>query len=158
MRTCAKAKAGETMNWRAHLFIGVACGAVAAYLLQLPIISALFFCAVSAASSLLPDLDIRNSKASQATYAAAFLAVVAAAYFLSFAQGGGFQAFAASFLEIAGALIAIDLIFRPRHRGVLHSAPFALASSAACFLLFGAQIALSFAIGYLSHLAADATH
>ena len=146
------------MNWRAHLFLGICCGAIAAYLLQLTLSSVLLFCAVSALSSLLPDLDIRNSKASQATYAVAFLAVLAAAYSLSFAKGGGLQEFAVAFLAICGALIALDIIFRPRHRGMMHTLPFALACAVACFLLFGAQLAIAFAIGYCSHLAADGSH
>ena len=143
------------MNWRAHLFIGVSSGAIAAYLLRLDMPNAIFFCIVSAASSLLPDLDIRNSKASRATYAAALLFVLAAAYFLSFAKGGGFQGFALSFLAIAGALLVLDLLFRPRHRGMMHSAPFALAAAAACYLLLGALAGGAFLLGYCSHLAAD---
>ena len=143
------------MNWRAHLFIGVACGAIAAYLLRFDMFSAIFFCAVSAASSLLPDLDIRNSKASKATYAVALLAVIAAAYSLSFAKGKGLQEFALAFAAIVAVLIVLDLLFRPRHRGVMHSAPFALAAAVACYLFFGALSAGAFLLGYCSHLAAD---
>ena len=143
------------MNWRAHLFIGVASGAIAAYLLRFDLFNAMFFCAVSAASSLLPDLDIRNSKASQATYAVALFAVLAAAYSLSFAKGGGLQDFVFSFFAIAGVLIALDLVFRPRHRGMMHGAPFALASAAACLAVFGAFAAGAFLLGYCSHLAVD---
>ena len=146
------------MNWRAHIFLGICCGAFAAYLLSFPIASALVFCAVSAASSLLPDLDIRNSKASQATYAVAFLSVLAAVYSLSFAKGGGLQDFAVSFFAISGVLLALDLIFRPRHRGMMHGLPFALAASAACFAFFGAFASGAFMLGYCSHLAADAMH
>jgi len=146
------------MNWRAHLFIGVACGAFAAYLLRLDLISAAVFCIVSSLSSLLPDLDIRNSKASKATYAVAIFAVLAAAYSLSFAKGGGFQDFALSFAAIACVLIVLDIVFRPRHRGMMHAAPFALAASAACFVIFGALAAGAFLLGYCSHLAADGMH
>ena len=146
------------MNWRAHLFLGVACGAIAAYLLQLQLLDASAFCAVSAISSLLPDLDIRNSKASKATYAAALLCVLAAAYFLSFASGGGMAEFLSSFAVIAAALLAIDFIFRPRHRGAMHTAPFALAAAAICYFALGALAAGAFLIGYCSHLAADAMH
>ena len=143
------------MNYRAHLFIGVACGAVAAYFLQLALLPALLFTAVSAASSLLPDLDIRNSKASQATYAVALLAVLAAAYSLSFAKGGGWQDFALSFLAIAGALLVLDIIFRPRHRGMMHGAPFAFIAAAAAYFIFGALASGAFLLGYCSHLATD---
>jgi len=146
------------MNWRAHLFIGVSSGAIAAYLLRLDLPNAIFFCAVSAVSSLLPDLDIRNSKASQATYAVALLCVLAAAYSISFAKGGGIQEFVFSFLAIAGTLLVLDLIFRPRHKGMLHSAPFALAAAVVCYVVFGALAAGAFLLGYCSHLAADATH
>ncbi|MFA6907535.1 MAG: metal-dependent hydrolase [Candidatus Micrarchaeia archaeon] len=143
------------MNWRAHLFIGVACGAAAAYLLRLGMLDAAFFCAVSAASSLLPDLDIRNSKASKATYAVALLAVLAAAHSLSFAKGGGAREFAIAFAAIGGALLAIDILFRPRHRGVMHSAPFAFAAAVAAYFIFGAPASGAFLLGYCSHLAAD---
>jgi len=146
------------MNWRAHLFIGISCGAAAAYLLRLDLAGAAFFCAVSAASSLLPDLDIRNSKASKATYAVALLCAVAAAYSVSFAKGGSASDFAYSFGMIAAALLAIDLLFRPRHRGVMHTAPFALAAAALCFAISGALPSFAFLLGYCSHLAADAMH
>ena len=136
------------MNYRAHLFIGVACGATAAFLLRLPMPDALVFSAVSAASSLLPDLDIRSSKASRATYAVALLAVLAAAFSLSFAKGGGLPEFALSFLAIALALLAVDLVFRPRHRGVMHGAPFALAAAAVCYAAFGAAVSAAFLLGY----------
>ena len=143
------------MNWRAHIFLGICCGAFAAYLLSLPLAGAFAFCAVSAASSLLPDLDIRNSKASRAAYAVALLAALAAAYSFSFAKGKGAQEFAISFLAISGLLLALDLVFRPRHRGVMHSAPFALAAAVACYLIFGALMSGAFLLGYCSHLASD---
>ncbi|MCX6772131.1 MAG: metal-dependent hydrolase [Candidatus Micrarchaeota archaeon] len=143
------------MKWRAHLFIGVAASAFAAYLLRLGLPDAAIFCAVSAASSLLPDLDIRSSKASQAAYAVALLALLAAAYFLSFARGGGWQEFALSFIAISCVLAALDLLIRPRHRGMMHSLPFALAAAAACFAVFGALASGAFLLGYCSHLAAD---
>ena len=143
------------MNWRAHLFIGVASGATAAYLFQLALLPALLFTAVSAASSLLPDLDIRNSKASKATYAVALFAILAAAYSVSFAKGKGLDEFALAFTAIVLALLALDLLFRPRHRGMLHSAPFALAAAAACYVFFGALASGAFLLGYCSHLAAD---
>ncbi|MCX6772102.1 MAG: metal-dependent hydrolase [Candidatus Micrarchaeota archaeon] len=146
------------MKWRAHLFIGVACGAFAAFLLRFPLPDAAVFCAISAASSLLPDLDIRNSKASQAAYAVALLALLAAAYFLSFAKGGGWREFALSFIAILCVLAALDLLIRPRHRGTMHGAPFALAAAAVCYAVFGALASGAFLLGYLSHLAADATH
>ena len=143
------------MNWRAHLFIGVACGAIAAYLLRFSLPDAAIFCAVSAAASLLPDLDIRNSKASKATYVVALLSVIAAAYSISFAKGKGLQEFAMAFAAIVAVLVVLDLLFRPRHRGVMHSAPFALVASAACYLFFGALAAGAFLLGYCSHLATD---
>ena len=146
------------MNWRAHLFIGFACGAIAAFFLRLPLLDAAIFTAISAASSLLPDLDIRNSKASQAAYAVALLAVAAAAYYFSFAKGGGIDGFADAFLAISATLLAIDLLFRPRHRGLMHRLPFALAAAAVCFAIFGAFPAGAFLLGYLSHLAADGKH
>jgi len=143
------------MNWRAHIFIGVASGAIASYFLGLGLPNAILFCAISAASSLLPDLDIRNSKASKAAYAAALLAVLAAAYSLSLAKGRGAGDFVLAFAAISGALLLLDLLFRPRHRGVMHGAPFALAAAIVCYAAFGALPSGAFLLGYCSHLAAD---
>jgi membrane-bound metal-dependent hydrolase YbcI (DUF457 family) len=143
------------MFWRAHLFVGLSLGAFASYLLKPGLPDSLLFCAISGVSSLLPDLDIRNSKASQATYFAAFLAVLALAYQSSFAKGDGFSEFASSFGIIAAALLAIDLLFRPRHRGVMHSMGFLLAIAVVCYLAFGAMASAAFLLGYSSHLLSD---
>lgn len=143
------------MNWRAHLFIGICCGAIAAYFLSLQLPEAAIFTAISAAASLLPDLDIGNSKASRAANTAALLAALAAAFLLSFSKGGGIAEFLSSFAIIAACLLAIGFFIRPRHRGFMHGVPFALAAAAVCYAAFGLLAALAFATGYLSHLAAD---
>ena len=143
------------MNYRAHLFVGICCGATASFLLRLDLPAAALFTAISAAASLLPDLDIGNSKASQAARAAALLAALAAAFLLSFANGGGAAEFLSYFVLVAAALIAAGILLRPRHRGIMHGVPFALAAAAIFYAALGLLAALAFAIGYLSHLAAD---
>ena len=143
------------MNWRAHLFLGISSGAAAAYLSWLGLPDALLFCAIAGGSSLLPDLDIRNSKASQSAYFAAFFAVLALSYQSSIAKGGSISEFASSFGIISAALLAADFLFRPRHRGVMHSLLFALACAAACYAAFGMLPSAAFLIGYSSHLLSD---
>ena len=144
------------MNWRAHLFIGISLGAVSSFLLRLPLLpDALLFCAISGAASLLPDLDIRNSKASKASYAVAFLAVALLSYQNSIAKGGSLADFASTFAVVCAVLLAADFLFRPRHRGVMHSVPFAAAAAVACFAAFGLLPSAAFLAGYCSHLLAD---
>jgi hypothetical protein len=103
----------------------------------------------------LPDLDLRNSKASQALYLLALGAALFAAYQLTLGAGKGMLQFAIALAEIVVALLALDWFLRPRHRTIMHSAIAALALAAACFFVFGWQLALACAIGYISHLVAD---
>lgn len=140
------------MNWGAHLVLGAACGVIAAYLLSLPIVDAFIFTSVSGIAALLPDLDLRKSKASQIVGgAAAALALILA---LLWSNGDGVR-FLAAFCAMLLALLALDWFLRPRHRTIFHSAIAALVLAAACLFLFGWIIALACAMGYLSHLAAD---
>jgi membrane-bound metal-dependent hydrolase YbcI (DUF457 family) len=149
-------KAGNNMKWKAHLFIGISFGAIASLLLGLSLLpDAFLFCAISGAASLLPDLDIRNSKASQASYVVAFFAVVLLSYQNSIAKGGSLGDFASSFTVISALLLAADALFRPRHRGAMHGVPFAFAAALVCYIALGMFPAAAFLLGYCSHLMAD---
>ena len=141
------------MRWKAHFFIGfctcflifaVWLGKIAPVVVGYSMLSG--FCA------LLPDLDMRKSKASQLLYIAALaLAIFASALFYGSSLASAFGAFAATAL----LLFAFDLLLRPKHRQVMHTAAFGLVPFAACLALLGWEIALAFAIGYLTHLFAD---
>ncbi len=115
---------------------------------------AFLFAAVSGAASLLPDLDLRKSKASQALYSAVFVLILAAAFLLSYKAGK-----AENFVLYAAALflaaLGLDFLIRPRHRGIMHSLAFLFALALPCFLLFGEFLACAVAAGYFSHLLAD---
>ena len=56
---------------------------------------------------------------------------------------------------MALALLAFDLLARPRHRGITHSLLFLLVLAAAGYFAFGLFFASALATGYLSHLLAD---
>lgn len=141
------------MDWKAHVAIAVLLGAAVAYFLFPNDI--VLFSAMAGAGGLLPDLDLRKSKGSQMLYAAAIAFAVLAAYVNSFAVGKGWREFLLCFAAIAAVLAVADILVRPRHRGVMHSVLFLLLVSAACFLLFGAMVALAVFAGFLSHLLAD---
>ncbi|MCX8175463.1 MAG: metal-dependent hydrolase [Candidatus Micrarchaeota archaeon] len=140
------------MDWKAHLALGAASGAIAALLLGLSQSQALLFLSISGFSALLPDLDLRTSKASQVLYALALALMLASALLLAGFEPGRAAAY---FAAAAAFFLVLDLLFRPAHRGIMHSALFALACSAAAYLLLGWLFSAAFATGYLSHLLAD---
>ncbi len=141
------------MDWKAHIAIAVLLGAAVSYFLFPNEIAV--FAVVAGIAGLLPDLDLRKSKGSQLLYAAALAFAALAAYMNSFAAGKGWQEFLLYFAVVVALLAAADFLIRPRHRGIMHSILFLLLVSAACFLLFGAMVALAVFVGFLSHLLAD---
>ncbi len=138
-----------------HLLLGIAAGAAIGYFLGMGVTDVILFSALSGASALLPDLDLRKSKASKAVYAISFALALCIAAFLARGGSGKLEEFALYAILISAALLAMDLLFRPRHRGVMHGVLFMCAASIACFTMFGWFSALAFAAGYSSHLIAD---
>ncbi len=144
---------GGFVDWRGHLLFGAFCGAAAAYFAfgaqgeRLAL-----FCTVSAISSLLPDIDIRSSKISQAAYGTAAALVLIFALLLSGGDGAKMLFYAAAAIV---ALLALDILARPRHRGITHSLLFAAACTMAVFFAAGFFLACSVAVGCASHLVAD---
>src|SRR3989344_6817434 len=107
------------MDWKAHLLFGILLGALAAiFIFHFGPADVAGFCAISGASALLPDLDLRKSKASQITYILAGAALVAAAIYLSGWNAESAMGYLALLLI---AFFAFDFFIRPRHRGVMHS-------------------------------------
>lgn len=141
------------MKWKAHFLIGAFLGfSVFSLGLGKGMAGSLAYALLAGTFALLPDLDLRKSKASQLLYIAALAASIAAAalfYSASLASAIG------AFFAIAAGLFAFDLLARPRHRGMMHSPAFALLPFAACLAFFGFEAGLAFAMGYLSHLLAD---
>lgn len=141
------------MRWKAHFFIGALLGfAIFSLALGASTASALGYALLSGFCALLPDLDLRKSKASQLLYIAALAAALLAAFLF---YGRSIWSAITAFAAIALLLFAFDLLLRPRHRQIMHSPAFALVPFAACLAFVGFEPALSFAIGYLSHIAAD---
>jgi len=144
------------LDWKAHVFIGCLFGAVGGSgIFGLDGAKLALFIAISGVAALLPDLDLRKSKFSQLLYVGVAVAILAAAYALS-ERGARFATeFAAYAIFLTAAALLLDLLFRPRHRGVMHGAPFALAAAIVCYAAFGALPSGAFLLGYCSHLAAD---
>jgi membrane-bound metal-dependent hydrolase YbcI (DUF457 family) len=145
------------MDWKAHMLVGCIFGAVGgSSILNLPLPALALFAAISGICALLPDLDLRKSKFSQLLYLAAAVAILAAAAALS-GKSGGIQPdlFAAYAVALAVVAMALDLLIRPRHRGVMHGLFFLCAISVAAYAALGVFFALALFLGYLSHLLAD---
>ncbi|VVC01099.1 LexA-binding, inner membrane-associated putative hydrolase [uncultured archaeon] len=144
------------MDWKSHLLIGLSSGALAAALVfHAAAQEAFLFAIASGASSLLPDLDMRKSKASSVLSAAVFALIIGAALFLSYSQGRGTEGFFLFAALLFLAALALDLLLRPRHRGIMHSLAFLALLSSISLLLFGGFFACAAAVGYFSHLASD---
>ena len=141
------------MDWKAHLILGALAGAAVALFAFNSAGEQLFlFCAMSAAAALLPDIDLRKSKISKIAYAIAAAAIAAASWLISRGDGEKMLLYAGA---MALALLAFDLLARPRHRGITHSLLFLLVLAAAGYFAFGLFFASALATGYLSHLLAD---
>ena len=141
------------MDWRVHLVLGVLAGAATAFFgFGLAGGQLAFFCAVSGAGALLPDIDLRKSKISQLTYGIAAALVLLFSLLLSNGDGSTMLLYAAA---MALGLLALDFLFRPRHHGITHGLLFALALAAAAYLLFGLMVSSALLAGCLSHLLAD---
>lgn len=143
------------MDWKMHLLVGAIAGAAVSQLLGIGIADSLVFAAVSGASSLLPDLDTRKSKASKIAHAAAFAGLSLGAAWLAAKEGRGWADAAICALLLCACALAADFLFRPRHRGAMHGLLFLLALAAAAFFLFGWFVAAAISAGYFSHLLAD---
>ena len=128
---------------------------VSALLLRQGLFDTVIFTAVTGVAALLPDLDLRKSKASQALALAAFGCALLLAYRFTLAAGKGWIAFAEALAVILLSLLALDWYFRPRHRTITHSWAAALALAIVCFFLSSWPLALAAAIGYGSHIALD---
>ena len=141
------------LDWKAHLFFGILAGAAVAYLLfSQDALRIAAFALLSGGAALLPDLDLRKSKASRLLYAAAFVAIASAALLLG---GGKLEQALFNALALSLALLALDLLLRPRHRGMMHGLPFLAALSLVAYFSFGPFFASAIFTGYLSHLLAD---
>ena len=144
------------MDWKSHLLFGLLSGAAVALLFYRPSAEAVFpFALISGASALLPDLDMRKSKASKVLAAFVFLAILAASFLLSYSSGRGLEGFFLFAALMLLALFGLDRLVRPRHRGIMHGLLFLFAVSLALLLIFGGFFAAAFAVGYFSHLLAD---
>ncbi|VVC01196.1 LexA-binding, inner membrane-associated putative hydrolase [uncultured archaeon] len=135
------------------MLFAAACGAAASYFFfpsQMPA-----FTLLAAGSGLLPDLDLRKSKGSQLLYAAAAVFALLAAYWLSLADGKGYQEFLLYLAAVVIALAASDWLLRPRHRGYMHSILFLAILCCLCYVALGAFFASALFVGFASHLLAD---
>ena len=143
------------MDWKAHLIFGILLGLAAAiFIFHFQPADTLRFCAISGVAALLPDLDARNSKASQITYALAGAALLAGAVYFA----GGNSSKTAEYLAVLiVAFFALDFFVRPRHRGFMHGLLFLFIASVLCYFALGGFVAAAFLPGYFSHLLADGT-
>lgn len=141
------------MDWKAHLFFGILAGAAVAYLLFSQDAGKIAtFALLSGGAALLPDLDLRKSKASKILYFALFVGIAAAALLLG---GRKIEQVLLAALALSLAVFALDLLLRPRHRGIMHSLVFLAAISLAAYFSFGLFFAAAVFTGYFSHLLAD---
>ncbi|RME79809.1 MAG: metal-dependent hydrolase [Methanobacteriota archaeon] len=139
------------MDWKGHIIVGVALsflgslvvGNIVAFIWAIPLIIL---------SSLMPDIDIENSKGKKlldilvilfglSIYGSSISKLMNGGYILVLALYGGYS-------------LAV-LLFKPKHRGITHTIVAAMAYSVLLYTLFGWQKSMYGAIAYMSHLVAD---
>ncbi|MEM4633867.1 MAG: metal-dependent hydrolase [Candidatus Anstonellaceae archaeon] len=144
---------GEVMDWKAHLLFGVAAGFVFAnFALSLSAIELAAYLSICGISALLPDLDLRTSKASKVLYLVSAAAILAFAFSL---QKTSLHESLFVALSIFGLLFILDIFLRPRHRGITHTFVFLFAVTLVAYFLSDWLWASALFVGYFSHLIAD---
>ncbi len=144
------------MNWKLHLAFGVVLGFLVAYFaFNESLIGMLLFAGISGVSALLPDLDLRKSKASKLAYGIVFVLIIGVAGYAAVLGNMGIEWFFVLALCLLGAFAAIDWFLRPKHRGIMHSILFLAIAFAAALFLFGLFAASAVFVGYFSHLVLD---
>ena len=145
------------MNWKGHAIFALLLGLPTAYILGCDFLHFLLYIPLLVFSALLPDVDLRQSKArtlanSIAVLFAIFYGFVATAHgdLATYVRRGWYVS--AALLGIY--FIIVEIAFH-RHRGFTHTLLSASAYSLVLYLLLG-QAAAAFAfVGYASHLVAD---
>lgn len=110
------------------------------------------FCAIAGIGALLPDIDLRKSKVSKMAYGACAALILIFSLLLSGGDGAKMLIYASA---LSLGLLSLDLLARPRHRGIIHGLAFMLILGAGGFLALGLPFASALLAGYFSHLAAD---
>lgn len=151
------------MTGKTHAMVGAACATTMACIpsMSMPLVSAMF---CGALGGVLPDVDIKQSKAGKYAKRVAVWACISVLAFVAFMQRGIAPAnllsghslrVCARVLVSIGMLVCLWLAgIQCGHRSVTHSL-FALVWVMLASALLGTEIALCVCIGYASHLAID---
>ena len=140
------------MNHFGHMVVGAIVGAVAMLILKEFSLSLIAICLLG---SILPDIDLKQSKASQIIQP---IAVLGAAFLLYPFLSAKFSTIAAVAISLViGAAIIFLVLFplRLKHRGITHSWKAAAVFSIMGGLLLGINGGIIALLSYASHLVID---
>lgn len=142
------------MNWRNHLIFTVLIlvGGYAIFGYQ----PSALFVAVALVATLLPDIDQENSKITTILRAIALLSILTVTYYYYGMQMlAGIPTFLLATAVLAGVCEFLYRALKPNHRGITHTILVYVFMVIPIYLYVGADFALAFAVGVLSHLCAD---
>lgn len=145
------------MQWFAHFVIGALIAGMLFYFLGNSAYTIAIYSLFAGACALVPDLDKEESKARRTLD----LLVIFSAFilvYLAYCQSPVCVfslEFAARFLGLLGLYFLVMMLFKPRHRGIVHSIIAAIVFSLAVLLILGLGFGIAAFIGYASHLLAD---
>ncbi len=148
------------MNWRPHFTIGAFAAAIVALILQQDIFVIFLAGIIGGISALAPDIDHDSSKIRKAAditvpIFGVFFALSYSCYADSSCILDNWRSIIISALAITGLYTIIITYLKPKHRGITHTAAFALLFFMLLFTVSNFNFAMFGVAGYASHLAAD---
>ncbi len=148
------------MNWRPHFTIGAFAAAIVALILQQDIFVIFLAGIIGGISALAPDIDHDSSKIRKAAditvpIFGVFFALSSSCYADSSCILDNWRSIIISALAITGLYTIIITYLKPKHRGITHTAAFALLFFMLLFTVSNFNFAMFGLAGYASHLAAD---
>lgn len=148
------------MNWRPHFTIGAFAAAIVALILQQDIFVIFLAGIIGGISALAPDIDHDSSKIRKAAditvpIFGVFFALSSSCYADSACILDNWRNIIISALAITGLYTIIITYLKPKHRGITHTAAFALLFFMLLFTVSNFNFALFGLAGYASHLVAD---
>jgi len=149
------------MNWRSHVIVGLAFGAIVFFLLGAGLFELLLVTAFAGLSALVPDLDHDASKGRQWLD----LAFIGFAAMTVYGSGCGTKiclpeistlgTMLITFLAMAGIYFLFFKFCKPKHRGITHTLAATAVFAILLYFIVGKTLALAGLVGYFSHLVAD---
>lgn len=140
------------MNWKQHLYMTLLIGIIITMYFQFPLsLDSLGWLILLGLGSILPDVDLKQSRASGLVFGLLTLSIIFASWKLFGETAEAFIAFLAGMI----ILFLAGKFLRPSHRTITHSIWFVILSALPIYILWGQFLATGIAFGMIAHIMED---